>query len=396
MAFVCEQYAPASAAALLAEIEVMLVAAGWTLHDNVSATVKVYKSNGEAANRIYEYIWMSLAGNVISLNAYGFWDNAAHTGVCKNVAAGLTITYSAGEKRIIGGDKNIFYAYKIGTFLMFGHVANRIDAKPNATLTAPAVAGSPVVLAVDNIDMSATNETYQIFGPVGEGRYPVKVTVVAPLALTVATLPVNMAIGSKIGASPSIFGISFDTTAFYFTCPYNTSGTGAATAAGSLAAFISTSLLDPNDRLGTGVGTVGLDAMQSILVNDVSAPIGYINTNVLYSPIGTDQAIMADVNLSNAAPLDTGTATAGANFTLTCAGKLWGINAYQNKIVAIMSGTGAGQTRKIASNTIDTLTVGVQWDTNPNATSIFGIFDATYRVLNAGAPGIAFREIINS
>jgi hypothetical protein len=396
MPFVCEQYAPASAAALLAEIEVMLVSAGWTLHDNVSATVKVYKSNGELGDRIYEYIWLSLTGSSITVFAYGWWDNAAHTGNCRG-NSGPTIVYAAGEKRIIGGTKNLFYAYKLGTHAFFGHIPKRTDIKPLATLTAPAVAGANAVLTVDNVDMFVTNMTYQIFGPTGEGRYPVKVTVVAPLAITVANLPVNMATGSMIGACPSLFGAATSQTGtFYNTCPWNTSGTGIAAASAVFGTpFINVNYLDPDDRLGTGTGTTGLYVLQNVVFNEGSSVVGYSDSNVLFSPVGVDWTIFGDVNLSSGQPRDTGTATAGANFTLTCAGKLWGINAWANKFVAIMSGVGAGQTRKIASNTADTLTVGVQWDTNPDITSIFAIFDVVYRDSMTNPP-IAFREVINS
>jgi len=392
MPFVCEQYAPASAAALLAEIEVMLVAAGWTLHDPWTATKRIYKSNGELGDRIYEYIFMSLIGNVISFYAYGWWDNATHAGNCYTAGEGMT--YAAGELRIIGGNKNIFYIYKTNAWGIFGHVPNRIDAKPLATLTAPAVAGTPVVLAVDNVDMFASNTTYQIFSPIGEGRYPVKITVVAPLALTIANLPVNMAAGSMIGASPSLFGLNFQGSTFYITCPVGLSGTGVATTSAALGGFITDLILNPNYRLGQGTGTVGLYVLQPTNVSDTGAPLGYIDSNVLMSPIYTDWTIFGDVNLSNGASYDTGTAdNTSGNFTLVCLGKLWGINTYQNKFVAIISGTGAGQTRKIASNTADTLTVGVRWDANPNGTSIFAIFAAVYRVV--GASLRCFREVIN-
>ena len=396
MPFVCEQYAPASAAALLAEIEVMLVAAGWVLHDPHTATDRIYKSNGELGDRIYEYIDLSLAGAIITCTPYGWWNNGTHTGNCKSFN-GSSITYAAGEKRIIGGDKNLFYVYKAATFMMFGHIPNRIDVKPLATLTAPAVAGGPVNLSVDNTDMFVPNMTYQLFGPTGEGRYPVKVTAAGGGVITILNLPVNMAAGAKIGACPSTFGYSKDSNAWIPTMLYNTSGTGDCASTGTFVPMIPLTELDPDARLGTGAGTTGLYVLQPIYFDDPSNPVGYCSVNILLSPVSADQTLYGNVNNSNGGPLDTGTATAGANFTLTCLGKLWGINAYQNKIVAIMSGAGAGQTRKIASNTADTLTVGVQWDTNPDITSIFAMFDEIYREVSAGGSQFpAFKEIINT
>lgn len=69
----------------------------------------------------------------------------------------------------------------------------------------------------------------------------------------------------------------------------------------------------------------------------------------------------------------TGTATAGAGSTLTDSGKTWGTNQWANSQVRIVSGTGAGQVRTIASNTGTVLTVSSAWATNPDATSVYAI-----------------------
>ena len=69
----------------------------------------------------------------------------------------------------------------------------------------------------------------------------------------------------------------------------------------------------------------------------------------------------------------TGTATAGAATTLTTTGTTWATNQWANSQVRIVSGTGAGQIRTIASNTGTVLTVSASWTTNPDATSAFQI-----------------------
>jgi hypothetical protein len=72
-----------------------------------------------------------------------------------------------------------------------------------------------------------------------------------------------------------------------------------------------------------------------------------------------------------------GTATAGAATTITLeAGKVFLLNQWANAQVRIVSGTGAGQIRTIASNTAGAsplLTVCAAWTTNPDATSIYRI-----------------------
>lgn len=69
-----------------------------------------------------------------------------------------------------------------------------------------------------------------------------------------------------------------------------------------------------------------------------------------------------------------GTST-GSNTTTTLnTGKTWLLNQWANYQVRIISGTGAGQIRSIASNTTaGILTVGTAWTTTPDATSVYRI-----------------------
>lgn len=67
------------------------------------------------------------------------------------------------------------------------------------------------------------------------------------------------------------------------------------------------------------------------------------------------------------------TATAGAASTLTDTAKTWPVNGWANSQVRIVSGTGAGQIRSIASNTANVLTVSAAWAVNPDATSVYRI-----------------------
>ena len=71
--------------------------------------------------------------------------------------------------------------------------------------------------------------------------------------------------------------------------------------------------------------------------------------------------------------LDTGTASAGAGFTLTDSAKSWVVDAYKNMRVSLTGGTGAGQTRKIICNTATILEVENQWEVNPDATTEYTI-----------------------
>lgn len=70
----------------------------------------------------------------------------------------------------------------------------------------------------------------------------------------------------------------------------------------------------------------------------------------------------------------TGTST-GTNTTTTLnnTAKAWTTNQWANSQVRIVSGTGAGQIRSVASNTGTALTVSVAWTTTPDATSVYSI-----------------------
>lgn len=95
--------------------------------------------------------------------------------------------------------------------------------------------------------------------------------------------------------------------------------------------------------------------------------------------------------------------TSATGTTLVNSGATWTTNQYQNFWVTILTGTGAGQTRNITSNTATTLTVPT-WGTNPDNTSTFQIVQPLYPGLQGslapGAPGgsvlinVTYREVV--
>lgn len=91
--------------------------------------------------------------------------------------------------------------------------------------------------------------------------------------------------------------------------------------------------------------------------------------------IGTDGKLIATPSWQGSGynSFATGTATAGGASTLTNSAKTWTVNQWTNSQVRIVSGTGAGQIRTIASNTATVLTTSAAWTTNPDATSVYSI-----------------------
>lgn len=72
---------------------------------------------------------------------------------------------------------------------------------------------------------------------------------------------------------------------------------------------------------------------------------------------------------------DNGTATSGGATTLTDTGKAFGTNAHAGRALVLLTGTGAGQSRRILSNTGTALTVDSAWATNPGVGTTYAIRD---------------------
>lgn len=362
----------------------------------------VYKSNGEDADRIYEYMRFALSVNAIGCDPYGWWDNTTHTGLCAVVScAGLS--YVAGEKLVIAGTKNLVVTHRLGystlgTYqTMFGHIPKRFYTAPLATLTAPVTAGDNKTISLDNTTKFIPSQTYWIFGAAGEGRDRIKVTSVNPgVSITGDGLTIGFDTGARIGAYPNMFGGNAGLGSSFAPTQNRVVGTTTTSYSSfplSKVGFVPDASLDPDQSLGYSgapLNTPGLYVVQPLLFYSASFVVGYSDSYVLHPPISTNDTLFGIT--ADGKPLDTGTATDGSSITLTCTGKGWGVNAYAGKTVFIDSGTGAGYSRRIISNTSEILTVNKQWDVTPNNTSIFYIVDEVYR--GVSVLDIAYREYI--
>ena len=363
----------------------------------------VYKSNGEDADRIYAYIQLDILASNIDIKPHGWWNNATHVGLCL-ANSDSSLVYVAGEKLVISGTKNLVATHRIGystvnTYdTLFGHIPKRFYTAPLATLTAPVTAGDGKVLSLDNTTKFIPNQTYWLFGVADEGRDRIKVTSVDPgVSITGNGLTIAFASGAMIGAYPNLFGAwSTATTIGFIPTANRVVGTGTITYSStlSLTPAFPISALDPDETLGYSaapLNTPGLYGVGPLLfVSAGDYMVGYSDNYIMAAPVAVNDTIFGIT--SDGKPLDTGTATDGSSVTLTCAGKTWGVNAYANKTVFIDSGTGAGYSRRIVSNSAEILTVNKQWDITPNNTSIFYIVDEVYRTM--GITSVAYREYI--
>ena len=95
----------------------------------------------------------------------------------------------------------------------------------------------------------------------------------------------------------------------------------------------------------------------------------------LPASLGTDGKLVGTPSWLNTdyKAFATGTATSGGASTLTNSAKSWTTNQWTNYQVRIVSGTGAGQIRTVASNTGTVITTSAAWTTQPDATSVYSI-----------------------
>lgn len=115
-------------------------------------------------------------------------------------------------------------------------------------------------------------------------------------------------------------------------------------------------------------GTVAANIFKTY--NPITGQWVALATTGLPATIGTDAKLVATPSNDIFA---TGTATAGASTTLTNSSKNWTVNQFANYQIRITAGTGIGQIRTIASNTVTAITVSSAWTVTPDATSVYEI-----------------------
>jgi hypothetical protein len=84
------------------------------------------------------------------------------------------------------------------------------------------------------------------------------------------------------------------------------------------------------------------------------------------------------------------TASGGTLLTLIDATKAWAANVHTNRAVTIISGTGAGQTGRIASNTTTALTIDAAWAVAPDATSAYRVSDNLHFAFTDGVSKVLY------
>jgi hypothetical protein len=373
-------------------LQIALINFGWELHDSVSATVKVYKSNGESGNEPYGYVWIDAGTSTyIEYRAYQYWDNVAHAGVRLRYAGDnvsnsrmTSSFFSVSAPVLMCGDKNLVVivaqiniSNTANNAMIFGHIPARFS---NAMVHAHGTAGTAGTITIAESSYLGNGKNIQIVGSVGEGCDSLSI-VSAPDSTTrlLLKLPRNYGTGAIVGAPASVFGITHGYTPSFFPVSLwgdsgTTVGTGVLTVTGQ-----------SNPALGSYrfYNEKMYYAVPLFIWNQSAASpgqaLGFLGNNILNIPSYTSMS--ASISNNDGSFCEISSVDFVEDTTLTDSKKSWTINQHAGRFCIIVEGVGAGAIKRILSNTATTLTLDSSWhsDYYPSVFSTYRIADTVYR-----------------
>jgi hypothetical protein len=367
-----------------------------TGNHTIAESYRIYSSNGESGTKIAECIQISFwaSATLIRSRSMAYWNTTTKAAICSSYASsdGSITTNETGFYLFIYGNKDMVYMWtKIVasyTVLMFGHVKTYF---PLVTpLTVSGTSGSSVTITVSGTTGFVAGDSYQIFGAAQEGRDTVVVSsVTSSTQMVITSLPRNYSAGSLIGITPSTFGHN-GSGSWYNTCPSNVVGTATAGQSNCVIdSYLTNTDMDPDYRTSKYILTPTRIRSEYDQGGSYSNIGFYIDEYCLYSPsVGLS---LEDTFAVGKLSSGTSTGTGNTSTVMYDTGKTWTVNAYTNKVVIISFGTGAGQIKKIESNTETTITLATGWifETIPDVTSQYIICDEGWRYLT-GTPTFYF------
>jgi hypothetical protein len=379
-------YSAGQQATVFADYCAFAVTAGWSLWDDVSASCKVFRSNGESGTLMYGYLQVDYDATYLYFRAFIYWDRAAHVGYGQAYYDvfynGRKTANTAGVKRLYGNKDLLIYYTLDSTYYLsiVGHFnGNPFSELPLATLTADVLAGASVVVPVDTTEGLPINSTFVIVDPATGMRQGAQVIAINPgVSLTIAALANGYTTGSKIGWNPIGFAISGDQNIDgYSMAVASKSSTGNGVNGANIANFGIPSGF-PTVQSPTGFGLYSLGFLQAHFLDDVFY-LGmlpeYIRTGG-----GARNAILA---VRDDRQFIVYSATSGSSNTLADTARTWTVNELAGKSAVVVGGTGLDQSRVILSNTATEITVRDNWATAPTLGSTYIIADRSYLMLYA-------------
>lgn len=382
-------------AALWEYIQKALINMGWELHDNISATVQVYKSNGESGSELYGYIWIDAGTSTyIEFRAYQYWNSTTHAGVRLRYAGDyanssrITATYlTSSYPGLIAGDKNVVTIVAhlaavnaSNNGIMFGHCPVRFD---NNLAGAQGTAGTAGTITIAPSSYMGNGKNIQIVGGTGEGCDSLSISS-APDSATriVLKLPRNYGTGSVIGAPASVFFITHLYTTYIFpVAMWGDSGTTVGST--YLNVYnLSTPAINNYDFYSEKRYYFVPYYIANLSASSPGQAMGCLGENILNGASVTVAMSSALFNNDGSVPEVSLVSLVEAS-TMSDIDKSWSVNEHAGRYCLITEGDGIGIIRKISSNTSDTLTLDSTWPANytPRAGSIYRIADNAYRLI---------------
>lgn len=367
-----------------------VVAAGWALYDDVSATVKVYKTQGEEDQySIPGYIKINTYLTTdVEFTPYLYWNNTTHVGTTKayHITTYHSLKYGANKPLCIYGDKNfivgwtgVYNSQSYYKTIAFGFLPNIYDDTITTT-TSGVSAGATVTLNVNNTSGFMDDSYYMMIGTSSEGRDPVHITSIdSSTTMTITSMPRAYASGATIGAQPFPFGSSYSNLYTWVSiCSYFGSvgivdNTSSHTWANT--ALFTISEVDPDVKTNRWF-------LQPLNFDEASSyyRVGYTGDNIYYAPAsGFHTDIQNDMYTLGG--IENGSVTTATVSGVSDSSKSWTIDEWAGKVLLITDGTGLGQSRVIASNTATTLNLNTDWYIIPTALDLFQVADEVYRAV---------------
>ena len=370
-----------------AKICTQMVAMGFTLHDDISSTQKVYSTNGESGSFHTHYVEVTQSSGSFYFECWLYWNSGTSTGTCRTYDQYNYITYDSGgnDTLYIAGDKNGFtVTFGSETCGMYvGFIPGRIDST-STLLTAGATAGASVSLTVSDTTGFIVGELYNIIDANGGNGIQWGVTISSvtdSTHLVVNTLDFNLSSGAYIGRGGDYFGHtqSNGTSLFKPNVFRGTDGTTSPTISQTIT--WSTSL---GATYGDPAGLFNKRVLFPIMIYETTGTnpgiIGYSDSS---KNIAFGEAAVTDLYMLTTGAIESGTTTSATASTIVDSSKSWSTDEWADKFVVITDGTGVAQSREIASNTGTTLTLTNNWITTPTATGTFQIVDSVFRCFYA-------------
>lgn len=386
----------ADTAAAALKIKDTMVAAGWTLHDDVTASkYYILSSTGEAADKKTVYVEINWAtANKICFYMYLHWNATTHVGTAKigNVSYTFITTADAAAFWLwVYTDKNhVAVISKVSTTYYYSSVQLITPFwTVKGALSVAATAGANAVITLGSGQATAfeVGVTYQIVGAGAEGRENVAVNAVDTGAntITVANLAVGYAIGSVVGNVPFPWLLQGNSAQQYV---LSRGGTG--TAVESATSTVITAMLTNTDTDPDEVGNQRYTLWPIIFNDRAAGTLGYSADNILKAYVGTSYEDSIGIKKQTS-----GTATGGTTTTITDTGKAWTVDALAGKAIVLTAGVGGGDVRKIVSNTATEITVDEAFSATPDGTTTYAVYDNAWRYFYLGSVvnARAFREV---